>query len=202
MITFTTNAAAIQKLSELLKNNAKKIRKEIYIALNETAKNLQSQWAKEIGQELAVAQKEIKKTLRREIAKEGGELKSSVTQNKDKRLPLKLFKPSFTKTGVTYRAYKEKDRLKLRNSFIPGQRGRYTSVAFGGHVFTRQGAKRLMTKGRYAGKMRQPIVKRYGPSAFDTTKKFEISKTLTNKAQERLIYELNKRIRRHTHGTK
>jgi len=194
MITFSSNAQAIQALSESLKGNAKLLKRDINVALNNTAKHLQSQWAKEIGKDVALAQKEIKKTLRREIAKEA-EPTAAVVQKKEKRLPLKSFKPTFNRSGVSYRAYKGKGRTTLKDSFIPGRRGSSTLVAFGGHVFTRQGAKRLMTKGRYAGKMRQPIVKRFGPSAFDTTNKFEIPKKLMNLSRQRLLDELGKRVR-------
>jgi hypothetical protein len=195
MIGWNINASAIAALARVLENDTKELKKDIRIAVNEAAKHVRSQWAKEIQKDVALPQREIKKTIKQEKATNLENPTATVTQNKTKRLPLKAFKPKFTKSGVTYKAYKSKGQVKLNNSFIPGKQGSYSSVAYGGHVFTRQGTKRVMTKGRYKGKMRQPIVKRFGPSPFEATMVHDIQDRLVAIGRTRLKEEILERLR-------
>lgn len=187
MIEITSNAEAIKRLANVLENNTKLLKRDINTALNSTARHLKSQWAKEIGTELALPQKVIKETIRQELARTGGEAQAAVVQNKSKRLSLKEYKARQTRKGVSYTAYKGSGRKSLPGTFVVAK--------LGGHVFTRQGEKRVMSKGRYAGKMRQPIVKRFGPSPFDTSKKHEIPVKLVVLGEARLLEELKKRVR-------
>lgn len=188
MIEVTTNAQAIKRLAEVLENNTKMLRKDIRIALSKTANHVESQWAKEISETIPVTRAVIKKLLRQEVANiDAPELKASVSLFKSKRLSLKEYKARQTRKGVSYTAYKGSGRKSLPGTFVVAK--------LGGHVFTRQGEKRVMSKGRYAGKMRQPIVKRFGPSPFDTSKKHEIPVKLVVLGEARLLEELKKRVR-------
>lgn len=188
MIEVTTNAQAIKRLAEVLENNTKMLRKDIRIALSKTANHVESQWAKEISETIPVTRAVIKKLLRQEVANiDAPELKASVSLFKSKRLSLKEYRAKQTRSGVSYTGYKGAKRKTLPGAFI--------ALRLGGHVFTRQGQKQVMSKGRYAGKMRQPIVKRFGPSPFDTTQKHEIPVKLVQLGKARLLLELNKRVR-------
>jgi hypothetical protein len=187
MIQFTTNAQAIAQLAKVLEGNASQLKRDVRTAVNKTITNTQSQWAKEIGKEVALTPKAIKQVLKKEIAQSLENPSGSVVLSKSKRLPLKEFKPRQTAKGVSYTAYKGKKRQTLKSAFL--------ASTVGNHVFSRQGAKRVMTKGRYKGKMRQPIVKRFGPTPFDATVTFEIPKKIMTVARERLLKELQDRIR-------
>lgn len=188
MIEVTTNAQAIKRLAEVLENNTKMLRKDIRIALSKTANHVESQWAKEISETIPVTRAVIKKLLRQEVANiDAPELKASVSLFKSKRLSLKEYRAKQTRSGVSYTGYKGAKRKTLPSAFM--------GPKLGGHVFTRQGRKQVMSKGRYAGKMRQPIVKRFGPSPFDTTQKHEIPVKLVQLGKARLLLELNKRVR-------
>ena len=189
MIEITTNEEAIKQLAKALENNTKLLKRDINTALNATARHLKSQWAIEISNETTLTQKIIKETIKQELARAGGEAKAAVSQKKSSRVSLKEYKATQTKKGVSYRinkGAKGSKKLLLANSFI---------WAKNGHVFTRGGAKRVMKKGRYVGKMRQPIVKRFGPSPFETTQKREIPVKLIHLGIARLLEELKKRIR-------
>lgn len=195
MIEVTTNAQAIKRLAEVLENNTKMLRKDIRIALSKTANHVESQWAKEISETIPVTRAVIKKLLRQEVANiDAPELKASVSLFKSKRLSLKEYRAKQTRSGVSYTGYKGAKRKTLPGAFM-GPKPGTIALRLGGHVFTRQGQKQVMSKGRYAGKMRQPIVKRFGPSPFDTTQKHEIPVKLVQLGKARLLLELNKRVR-------
>lgn len=187
MISITTNAQALKELAKTLANDSKLLKRDINVALNATAKHLKGQWAKEVGKEVALPQKVIKTTISQILARADGEPTASVKQSQTKRLPLKEFKPRQTRAGVAYTAYKGAKRKTLGSAFIVKK--------IGGHVFSRQGAKIVASKGSHKGKMRQPIVKRFGPSPYETTKKHDIADKLVALGDARLLVELNKRIR-------
>jgi hypothetical protein len=194
MIEITANAQAIKELAKTLENNAKLLKRDINTALNATARHLKGQWAKELGKEVALPQRVIKQTIRQELARTGGDASAAVVQKKSKRLPLKEFKPRQIAAGVSYIVYKKVKRRTLAGAFM-GPKPGLKAIKLHGHVWSRQGAKRVMTKGRYAGKMRQPIVKRFGPSPFDTSRKHETPVRLVHLGKARLLEELKERIR-------
>lgn len=70
-------------------------------------------------------------------------------------VPLEFMNPRATKRGVTTRRTKT-----IRSAFLWKRKEKDM-------VFKREGEKRVMTKGRYAGKMRQPIVKQMAAIAPD-----------------------------------
>jgi hypothetical protein len=73
---------------------------------------------------------------------------------KAKPIPLMAFGARQTKTGVSVEVTKGK-RAIVRHAFM--------STMQSGHkgVFMREGPKRIAMKGRYKGKMRQPIYERF-----------------------------------------
>lgn len=63
-----------------------------------------------------------------------------------------------TKKGVTYKVIRKGGRKKLKGSFA-------AKMPNGGEgIFKRRGTPVIMTKGRYKGERRQPIVRKTGPS--------------------------------------
>lgn len=62
-----------------------------------------------------------------------------------------------TQGGVTVKIFKTGAPLILKHAFIARMQSGHTGV------FMRQGPKRKMGRGAYAGKMRQPIVEKFGP---------------------------------------
>ena len=64
MIALSATARGEKRLAKLLGGNAKKLRREIAVAVNATSKKTVSIWAKEVSKEIATAQKNIKKTIK------------------------------------------------------------------------------------------------------------------------------------------
>jgi hypothetical protein len=182
MITFATNAVAIKQLAKVLEGDARQLTRDVKTAVNKAVDFVQSQWAKDIGKEVALPQKTIRTTLRKEIARGIENPSGSVSQSKTKRLPLKEYKPRQTAAGVSYSAYKKAKRKTLASAFM-GPKPGAVARRLGGHVFSRTGKSRL------------PIVKRFGPTPFDTTKRFDIPEQLLPIARQRLLEELTKRVR-------
>lgn len=63
-------------------------------------------------------------------------------------------------------------------------------------AFFRSGAPRRMKLGRYAGKMRQPLVAIYGPSIADAVNDSRVSVPLTTQLLGRAAQELRRRIKK------
>jgi hypothetical protein len=101
------------------------------------------------------------------------------------RLPLKHFAARQTKKGVTYTM--QGKRKLVASAFIVD--------SIGGHVFARHGAKIAMSKGRYIGKMKQPIKKLYGPSPLVAALKNKIRRPLQKEANAELRKQIERRIR-------
>lgn len=74
-----------------------------------------------------------------------------------KKLKLAIFPHRQLKVGVKVTIIRQAPK-KIPGSFI--------AVLSSGHegIFKRKGSKRIMTKGRYKGKLREPIVELVGPS--------------------------------------
>lgn len=190
MIALSATARGTKELSRLLGGNAKKLKREIAVAVNATAKSTVSAWAKEVSDEVATAQKNIKKTIK--VTKKAAGFFSTtpsavVKQKETARIPLRDFKARQTNAGVTYRIAKSGKPAKIPGAFIV--------QSFGGHVFTRIGAKVKATKGRYKGRMRQRIDKKYGPSPWGVSLRNDIKQKLLQPTEAKLIEEINKRIR-------
>lgn len=71
------------------------------------------------------------------------------------------------KKGVSYKIRKDNKRKTRLHAFIPDS---FTTQG----VYLRKGDKRIMTKGRYKGKQRQPIVRQTGPSVYQMMKRVGI----------------------------
>jgi hypothetical protein len=69
-------------------------------------------------------------------------------------MSLKEFSPRQRRDGVSAKPWGR--RVVFKHAFI--------SEPMGGHVFIREGEKRIMTKGRYVGQLRQPVRKLWGPA--------------------------------------
>ena len=189
MISLFSNRKEITALSNALGGADKKIRKQLAIAVNKTAKKALAQLAKEDAKELATTQKVIKATMKvASKATATGNPTSTIVQRKTGAIPLRDFKARQTAAGVSYKISKRgKARGLVPSAFI------VKSIA--GHVFKRVGAKRPSTKGRYKGKMRQKIVKLYGPSPWFVTVKNRLTKPVVKFAKSQLKKEIAERTR-------
>lgn len=153
----------------------KKLRQQLAIATNQTAREVQRQLAKEIGKELATTQKEIRKTIEVAVKATATNPSATVRQRPTRRIPLKQFGARQTKKGVSVRISKQAGRKIIPGSFIV--------EAYNGNVFRRPG------KSRATGGNRK------GPSPWGVTVKNRLDKVVVKDVRGSFIKQLDRRIR-------
>lgn len=192
MIALSATARGTKELSKLLEGDAKKLKRELSIAVNNTAKATVGTWSKAVSKEVAIAQKHVKPTIK--VTKKAAGFFSTtpsatVAQKKWRRIPLRDFAAKETSKGVRYRIEKGGKRPLLPGGFMV--------KSLGNHVFARVGEKVKPTKGRYAGtkSLRQKIDKKYGPSPWGVSIKHDIKGDLLQPTEAKLLAEMYERIR-------
>ena len=113
----------------------KKLPRELEIAVNATAKDVERELAgrKEgIRSELKVTTGDAKKAIDRTRATKGRPV-ATVIVRKEKRFPLRAFRPRQLKKGVSYKTSPKGGTKRIRDAFIPRP---------GGHVLKRHGPER------------------------------------------------------------
>lgn len=183
MIALSATARGEKRLAKLLGGNAKKLRREIAVAVNATSKKTVSIWAKEVSKEIATAQKNIKATIkvsRKAAATESKSPTAVVTQRKTGRIPLRDFGAKQNKKGVTYRISKGKRGFAA--GAFQGPKPGVMKASWRGRVFKRVGEGRL------------PIIQLFGPSPWGVS----IENNLTNPVGKATKVELLKQIERRT----
>jgi hypothetical protein len=107
---------------------------------------------------------------------------------------LRNFAARQTKPGVTASVFRGKRTLR---------EGTFMAPLLGGgvQVVHREGEPRLMTKGRYAGKRRQPLVVDYGPSAAQMLRKGRRPERLVDFARGVLASEVDRQLASLTRST-
>jgi hypothetical protein len=187
MIGLRVKLEGEKRLAKLLQGNAKKVRQQMHIAVNATAKQTVNVWAKAISQEIAVTQKAVKGTIK--ITRKADErwISSTVTQQKKwNRIPLKQFKPKQDAAGVGY-TIKRGSKGFLPSGFIV--------KSLGNHVFKRDGAKIKLTQGKKKGSLGQRIYKQYGPSPWGVSIKNNLKEPVKAESEKILIKQIDRRIR-------
>lgn len=161
---------------------SKEINKAVSRSLNRTARFVFTEGSRKIRQHYNIKAGDIKKALvvdKREVGKVSIKKASmhnpkAVIEIYGSPIPFKYFGARQTKKGVTVKIKKGGRRTLILHAFLGGniairvKRGRRGKWSYkivhlskwgGGHVFIRKGPKRIMTKGRNKGKLKQPLVK-------------------------------------------
>ena len=188
MIALSARARGQKRLAKLLNGNAKKVRQQMKIAVNATAKQTVGIWAKAISKEIAVTQAAVKGTIK--ITRKADErwISSTVTQQKKwNRIPLKQFKPKQTSAGVSYKISRYGGKGFLPSGFIV--------KSLGNHVFKRDGPKIKLTQGKKKGSLGQRIFKQYGPSPWGVSAKNNLKQPVSAESKKILIKQIDRRIR-------
>lgn len=104
---------------------------------------------------------------------------------------LRAFGARQTRAGVTATIFRGRRTLRAGAFLAP-----LLGVGDGGNVqaVKREGEKRLMTRGRYVGKMRQPLVAQYGPTAAQMLRKEGRPKRLADFALGVLGAEMTRQV--------
>jgi len=197
MIALSATARGEKRLAKLLGGNAKKLKREMAIAINATSKKTVSLWVKEVAKELATAQKNIKATInvsKKASPTEGGLPTAVVTQKKTGRIPLRDFGARQNQKGVTYKISKAGKRGFVKSAF-QGPKPGVMKASWRGRVFKREGEAVKSTKGRHAGRMRQPIVQLFGPSPWGVSLKNKLTKPVKKATKAELLKQIERRTR-------
>lgn len=167
-----TDEGDLVKLAQSLNNVTAQLSKEIGIVLWETGKATKKQMQRAIQEEIPITQKYLNKGVlwvkrtRGDLTARGTKTDVEVYLDKDKRLPLKAFKPRESKRmgGVTYKiSKKNKDKGHIPNAFL----------------VKAWDNKPMVRKVRGPGSGRGPIRTLYGPSAWGAfVKNGNVTKTL------------------------
>jgi hypothetical protein len=184
MISIGVNSAEVQALARVLDNNAKNLRKQMYIVVNKTAAKTKSMIAKEVAKQLVVPQKIVKKSISLKKAKQIASIDRTsaiVTQRALNGFPVKMLKPNANYVGVTYKG-KGKKAVTIRDAFM-GPTPERSLVKFRGHAFARVGKQRL------------PIKKQFGPSAIEIFIELGTEARAVKFAREQLKKEIIERTR-------
>ena len=184
---------AADGVSEELKAVAKNLRKELGIASWNTAKKGKTIIARDImeGQGFNAKQSEVKKVIL-EKRNDGSPTASSVALKRSKQVPIGGMKSIQTATGGQYKPTKKGEPVNVRGAFM-GPRPGVSAIKLRGRLWIREGEKRVMKKGRYKGKMRQPI-RRVGSNVYPA--KIHIENNRTPIIIGELKLEMNKQIER------
>ena len=194
LVTFDVNETQIRNVAGIVRAVGRNVGRAVLApAINATAKELgkssknPNSVSRLIRRQVNIKKRDIDKHIGIERATDRRPT-GRVTLSESKRIELKYFGARQTRSGVTYKIPRAGGRSRIACGFGP------EIPRLGGQVFVRVGPKRRMERGRYAGKMRQPIVKRFGPSPWGVFVLAKLLKFAVEDAQERLDKNIERRV--------
>lgn len=176
MITVSVNQASLDGLRRALSGTKRKLERELATAINATARKVRLEAARDLRQQMAVPVKVLKKVIKGKSKAKPGQLYAVIGFFRGYPIPLKYFKATQTKKGVTYKINpKVKVKSIVRDAFIVKQ--------YGGNVYKRKTEKRF------------PLEKQFGPAPGDFFEKAGILARATKLAETELEKQIKRRIR-------
>jgi hypothetical protein len=179
-VHFDLNGAlAVSRNLQLLDATLAKFEKR---ALSTLQRRLSTETRRDIQREYQIPAGRLTKNLR-VVATTSG---TSIT-GYFRGIGLRNFSGRQVRAGVTAAIFRGKRTLRA---------GAFFASLLGGGVqaVKREGDKRLMTRGRYAGKMRQPLAVQYGPTAAQMLRKEGRPQRLANFAAGVLGAEMTRQV--------
>lgn len=166
---------------------ANNIDKATASALNKVAAQARTEGKRAIAETYTIKRSEVKPRLKR--ARRNSLRAELSVYSKKLGLSLTKFKATKLKRGV---------KVSVKRGAPKLLSGAFKATMKSGHqgVFYREGQKRIMTKGRYAGKRykRQPIVERFGPNVPTLFASQNVNKRMNRKIEDKLPKILNNEI--------
>ena len=183
MLDLNISPELILRLSKEFEGDAKKVSREIKIAINATAKKTKVLMSKQIRRELAST---VKASVVKELIKIGAPatesyLSTKVVLRESKRLPLRDFGARQNKSGVSYKISKQKGRSVVSGAF-QGPTPNIRNARWRNRVFKREGKARL------------PIQQLWGPSPWGVFVKQRYKPETVKETQDELRNQINRRI--------
>ena len=176
MIKVSIDQASLKSLQDALKDKASRLPRELATAINATAKKVRIEASRLLKKELNVPSKVLKKAIQTKSKATAKDTKAIVGLWAGHPIPLKYFKPTQLKRGVTYKIDpKLKGKSVLRDAFI--------ITSFGGRVYRRK------------GKERGPLDQVYGPSPGTVFEKAGVTEAAQKIARDELPKQIARRIK-------
>jgi plasmid maintenance system antidote protein VapI len=144
MINISIDQGKVERLKQSLGKKAHRLPREIQTAINATARKVASETAKDLAKILPLKQKTLKKIVKQKSKATADNLRAVVSVGEGYPIPLRMFKPTQLKRGVSVKMRRGQSRSIVRDAWIARQ--------WGNHVYKRTTAERL------------PIEKQFGPS--------------------------------------
>ena len=198
MLEISAKNDSLNRVKEMMISIGANVRKELAVAVNNTVGDAKKASAKELGKIFPVPNKTLKKLVGQKRRANERRVEAVMALREGYPFPLKFFKPKQGASGVTVRMDKRikgKKGETLYKGAFQGPRPGVMKRTWKGNVFARQGEKRRMTKGRYAGQMRQPIVKLFGPSPAQAIQDTQLDKLIVAVAGKQLSVQVAERLR-------
>ena len=143
MIKVSIDQASLKSLQDALKDKASRLPRELATAINATAKKCRLEASRMMNKEFKVPSKVMKAAMKNKSSATAKNLQAVVGLREKFSIPLRHFKPTQIKRGVTYKLKPEmKGRSVLRDAFIV--------QSYGGRVYRRIGKERGPIKEVYA----------------------------------------------------
>lgn len=155
MISLQVDAKQLIELQKLIGDSPKKVRRQINIAINKTARLSKGVVAKSVSDRVKITQKVVKQFITtRNASPDPNKINSaSVRLRPSVRIPMRDFGARQTEKGVSYQIDRKGGRPVLPGAF-QGPKPGVIKASWRGRVFAR------------VGKTRLPIVQLFGPSAW------------------------------------
>ena len=175
MISIKIDQGQLKRLEQSLGEKAKRLPRELQTAINATARKVASEAAKDLAKILPLKQATLKKIVRQKSKATAGKLRARVGIGEGYPIPLRMFKPTQLKRGVSVKMVRGQKRSIVRDAWIAKQ--------WGNHVYKRTTAERY------------PIAKQFGPKPGDYFAELGTERKARATAETELKKQIEKRIR-------
>ena len=193
MISIEINHSQLKRLIDATTKAKKGFKKELAAAVNQAAKKTRLDMGRQIRATVTLKKDESEKPISVRLNATEANLAAVVNLKKTPRLGLRHFGAKQDRRGVSYKISKTGGRSKILGAFM-GPKPGVIKTSWRGNVFVREGAAVKASKGRHTGRMRQPIVQRFGVSAFGVYVKNNLTKPQVEAVTEELKKQIERRI--------
>jgi hypothetical protein len=152
MLQVKLDTAQVERLASLIAKAGPQIPRAMMRSVNWTGDRAYTQVTRALVAQTGAKRNIVVKRLAKKVALPGRPIMYRIIA-KSPAMPLSDFTARQLRRGVSAAPWRQ--RRVFAHAFI--------APALGGRVFVRAGAKRVMRRGRHAGKMRQPLKQLWGP---------------------------------------
>jgi hypothetical protein len=194
LITIEIKNDQLKMLHKAVQKAGKLFPRELAAAINKVAKQTRTDIGKRIRGVMKIKKADVEKHIRITGVATATKLVGKTSIDEMDRAGLQEFGARHTSVGVTYQISRKGGRKTVVGAFMGPKPGVLAPKLYGG-VWIRKGAARKMTKGRHQGRVRQPIRKLYGLSAWGAWKKNDFTEVEVVFIKDKLMNEMDRRIK-------